>query len=140
MSGSLSDGFERLLADLSARFVNLPPAKVDQVPVIAWGLRIQVPAAKRSEIEGILRSLLGPARVRSGCLGCHVYQDTEDPKVLALIQEWASPDDLERYLRSEDYPKLLALLESAAHRPEIWFDTITAREGLERLAAVGRAL
>lgn len=98
-----------------------------------------MPAAKRNEIDRILRSLLGPARVRGGCLGCHGYQDIEDPEVLALIQEWASPDDLERYLRSDDYPRLLALLESATQRPEIWFDTITTREGLERLAVVGRA-
>ncbi len=59
--------------------------------------------------------------------------------MLALIQEWATPDDLERYLRSEDYPRLLALLESSTQRPEIWFDTITTRDGLERLAVVGRA-
>lgn len=107
--------------------------------MIAWGLRIHVPPAKRDEIDRILRSLLGPVRVRGGCLACHVYQDIEEPKVLALIQEWASPDDLERYLRSEDYPRLLALIESAAQRPEIWFDTVTSREGLERLAVVGRA-
>jgi quinol monooxygenase YgiN len=103
--------------------------------MIAWGLRIHVPPAKRGEIDRILRSLLGPARVRGGCLACRVYQDMEDPEVLALVQEWASPDDLERYLRSEDYPTLLALMESGAERPEIWFDTIATREGLERLAA-----
>ena len=107
--------------------------------MIAWGLRMHVPPAKRNEIDRILRSLLGPARVRGGCLACRVYQDMEDPEVLALIQEWASPDDLERYLRSEDYPRLLALMESAAERPEIWFDTIATREGLERLAAVWKA-
>jgi quinol monooxygenase YgiN len=106
--------------------------------MIAWGLRMHVPPAKRDDIDRILRSLLGPARVRAGCLACRVYQDIEDPEVLALIQEWASPDDLECYLRSEDHPRLLALIESAAQHPEIWFDTIATREGLERLAAVWR--
>ena len=55
--------------------------------------------------------------------------------MLALIQEWASSDDLERYLRSENFRKLVAAMELASERPEIWFDTIERREGFERLSA-----
>ena len=55
--------------------------------------------------------------------------------MLALIQEWASSADLERYLRSENFRKLVAAMELASERPEIWFDTIETREGLERLTA-----
>ncbi len=104
--------------------------------MMAWGLRIHVPPGKkRDEVHRILRSLLEPARVRGGCLACRVYQDIEEPEVLALIQEWASADDLDRYLRSEDFPKLVAVMELASQQPEIWFDTIATREGLERLSA-----
>lgn len=103
--------------------------------MITWSLRINVPVSKRDEVQRILRSLPGPARVRGGCLACRIYQDIEDPGALALVQEWASWDDLERYLRSEDYPKLVAVMELAVQQPEIWFDTIETREGLERLAA-----
>jgi hypothetical protein len=52
----------------------------------------------------------------------------------ALVQEWASAADLERYLRSEDRRKLVAVLELASRPPEIWVDTIVMREGLEPLA------
>jgi quinol monooxygenase YgiN len=103
--------------------------------MIAWGLRIHVPPGKRDEVHRILRSLLEPVRVRGGCLACRVYQDIEDPDVLALIQEWTSWDDLTRYLRSEDSRKFLAVMDLAIQQPEIWFDTISSREGLERLAA-----
>jgi quinol monooxygenase YgiN len=103
--------------------------------MIAWGFRVHVAPAKRGEVGRILRSLLGPVRVRAGCLACRISQDLEDPQVLSLVQEWASADDLERYLRSDDYPRLLAVMDSATRRPEIWFDTIATREGLERLAA-----
>lgn len=104
--------------------------------MIAWGLGIHVPTGKRDEAHRILRSLLEPTRVRGGCLTCRVYQDIEDPEVLALVQEWASRDDLVRSLRSEDSRKLLAVMELAGQQPEIWFDTISIREGLEHLAAV----
>ena len=92
--------------------------------MIAWGLRMQTPPGKRDEVQRILRGLLEPTRVRAGCLACHVYEDVEDPDVLALVQEWASADDLERYLRSEDRRKLVAVMELASRRPEIWVDTI----------------
>ncbi len=103
--------------------------------MIAWGLRIHVSPGKRDEVRRIFRSLLEPTRVRGGCLACRAYQDTEEPGVLALIQEWASSDDLERYLRSDNFRKLVAVMELASERPEIWFDTIERRQGLERLSA-----
>ena len=104
--------------------------------MIAWGLRLQTAPGRRDEVQRILRGLLEPTRVRGGCLACHVYQDAEDPDVLALVQEWAGADDLERYLRSEDRRKLVAVMELASRRPEIWVDTIVMREGLERLATL----
>ena len=109
---------------------------VCSVAMIAWGLRMQTAPGKRAEVQRILRGLLEPTRVRAGCLACHVYEDVEDPDVLALVQEWASADDLERYLRSEDRQKLVAVMELASRRPEIWVDTIVMREGLERLATL----
>jgi len=102
--------------------------------MIAWGLRVHVLPARRAEVQRMLRGLLEPTRVRSGCLACHVYQDIEEPDVLSLVQEWASSDDLERYLGSEDRRTLVAVMELATQRPEVWFDTIDMREGLERLA------
>ena len=104
--------------------------------MIAWGLRIRTAPDKRDEVHRILRRLLEPTRVRGGCLACHIYQDVDEPDVLALIQEWATTDDLERYLRSEDRRNLVAVMELASRRPEIWVDTIVIREGLERLATL----
>jgi len=103
--------------------------------MIAWGLRIRVPSEKRDEIQRIFRSLLEPARVRGGCLACRAYQDIEVPEVLALIQGWASSDDLDSYTRTEDFRRLVAVMELASEQPQIWFDTIETREGLERLRA-----
>lgn len=97
---------------------------------------MQTAPGRRDEVQRILRGLLEPTRVRGGCLACHVYADVEDPDVLALVQEWDSADDLERYLRSEDRRKLVAVMELASRRPEIWVDTIVMREGLERLATL----
>lgn len=106
------------------------------VVMVAWGLRIRVLPAGREGVLRLLRGLLEPARVRSGCLACHAYQDVEDPDAMSLVQEWADAADLERYLRSEDRRTLVAVLELAAERPQVWLDTIATREGLDRLAAL----
>jgi quinol monooxygenase YgiN len=106
------------------------------VAVITWGIRIHIPAAKGYEVQRVLRGLLEPTRVWGGCLACHLYQDVEDPDVFALVQEWTTADDLERYLRSDDRRRLVAVLEMASRRPDIWVDTIVNREGLERLATL----
>ena len=103
--------------------------------MIRSGLRIHVAPGKRHEALRIIRSLLEPTRVQGGCLACRAYQDIEDPGVLALVQEWSNSDDLDRYLQSEDSRKYLALMELASQQPEIWFDTVVIRQGLERLAA-----
>jgi quinol monooxygenase YgiN len=106
------------------------------VAMIAWGLRIHTAPGHRDDVQGILRGLLEPTRVRGGCLACHVYEDVEDPDVLSLVQEWTSMDELERYLRAENRRTLVAVLELASRPPEIWIDTIVMREGLERLATL----
>jgi quinol monooxygenase YgiN len=104
--------------------------------MIAWGFRIHVPSSKRNEVHRIVRSVLGPTRVRGGCVSCRAYQEIEDPDVLCLVQEWASTEALERYLRSQDRQTLVSVMELATERPEIWFDTIATREGLDRLATL----
>jgi hypothetical protein len=59
--------FERLLADLSARFVNLPPAKVDQ------------------EIEQSLQKIVGAMGVDRSSL----LEVSEDGKELITTHQWA---------------------------------------------------
>ena len=91
--------------------------------MIAWGLRIHVSPGKRDEVHRIFRSLLEPTRVRGGCLACRAYQDTEEPEVLALIQEWASWDALEHYLRSEAFRRVVAVMDLASKQVQILTDS-----------------
>jgi len=102
--------------------------------MITWGVRVRIPPAKRDEVRSIFRGLLEPTRVLGGCLSCRVYQDVEDPNALVLMQEWVSSEDLQRYLRSEDRRALIGVMELATEPPDVWFDTIESREGLDRLA------
>jgi quinol monooxygenase YgiN len=46
---------------------------------------------------------------------------------------WKSEEDLECHLRSDDYRKVLLVLEMAVKQPEIRFDTISSSTGIETI-------
>ena len=98
-------------------------------------VRMVAPEDKRQEIVRTLRSLLEPTQVEPGCVTCHFYQDVQDENVLNYVEEWCSQEDLERHLRSDQYRKLLAVIDAAAEPPEIRFDTVSQTRGIETIEA-----
>lgn len=96
-------------------------------------IRVVVPTANRDEVVSTLRSMLGPTGVEPGCLSCRFYQDVQDENVLNYVEEWQSKEDLFRHLRSEQYRKLLAVVDTSQEEPEIRFDTISQTEGMEAI-------
>ena len=76
-------------------------------------------------------SLLAPTRVQPGCTQARLYVDADNSHVLTLIEEWESQADLDRYLASESCKLVLAALESSQSAPEVRFDTVSSRGGLE---------
>jgi len=79
----------------------------------------------------ILRSIIERIRAEAGCISCSVYQDTDSEYVIVLEEKWRSDEDLQRHLRSEDYRKVLLVMEMACRPPEIRFDTIKETMGVE---------
>ena len=96
-------------------------------------IRMTMPAKKFGEALRILRSMAEQSRVQPGCLSCQVYRNGQEDNVLMFEQQWSNEADLERYLRSDDYQKVLLLLEMAIKEPEIRFDTIMSSTGIETI-------
>jgi quinol monooxygenase YgiN len=46
---------------------------------------------------------------------------------------WRSEEELERHLRSDDYQKVLLVMEMSLKQPEIRFDTISSSTGFETI-------
>lgn len=82
----------------------------------------------------LLRSLLEPTRVETGCVGCRLYGEVDDPNWITWIEEWSSGDDLERHLRSPQFRRVLGALDLADAEPEIRFDTVVKTDGLQIIA------
>jgi quinol monooxygenase YgiN len=94
-------------------------------------LRVVVRRSKRQEILRALRSVLATTEVQLECERCRLYRDAQDDRAFLLVQEWTTQTALDRYLRSDLYRTILAVLETAREPPEIRFDTLAQRAGVE---------
>lgn len=102
--------------------------------MITATLRINASEAKKAEIIRLLRSLIEPTRVETGCLGCRLYQEVNDGNALSWVEEWKTQQNLEQHLKSAQYAKILAALEMSDAQPEVRFDTVAETHGIQLIA------
>lgn len=99
-------------------------------------LSLVAPPGRREEMVEVFWLLLGPVRVVPGCLACQLYQEVGDEDTLLYVEEWETPEQLERHMRSGRYERLLALMEASAQPPVLRYLSICASKGLEYLEAL----
>jgi quinol monooxygenase YgiN len=94
-------------------------------------LKMNFAPKKIAEALLILHSIVERIRTEAGCLSCRVYQDTENKHLVVFEEKWKDEENLQRHLRSDEYQKVLLVMEMALDPPEIHFDTIMASSSLE---------
>ncbi len=95
-----------------------------------------LPPERRDEIVTMLRLLVGPISVSTGCLKCGVFYDATDENVVCWEEEWQSRKDLYRHIASTEYRQILAALDLAIEKPEIRFEHISDTRGMELIVSV----
>lgn len=66
----------------------------------------------------------------------HVATDVEDGSVVWLYEEWPTPERCELHLQSQEFARLLALVETSVEPPLLEWRLVTESRGLEYFAAV----
>ena len=79
--------------------------------------------------------ILEPTRVEKGCLDYRLYQDFEDTNTFVVLEQWATQQGLERFIRSNNYRQLLAAMDLLAGPPEVKINAISYVAGLEAIKA-----
>ena len=97
----------------------------------AEGLRIS--PRKRDEALRILRSTSEGDRIPPGCLSCRIYEDVQEDNIIMFEKLRRSEEELEQHLRSEEYRKVLLIMEMALQHPEVRFNTISSSSGIETI-------
>ena len=102
--------------------------------MITATLRLTASKKQKGEIVRLLRSLIEPTRVQTGCTSCGLYKDLHDPGVIIWVEEWNTQDDLEHHLRSPQYKKILAAFDMSNSQPDMRFNTVVETKGLQLIA------
>ena len=101
-------------------------------------VRMKISPQKRGEALKILRSIVEGNRILPGCLRCRIYEDLEDDDVIMYEEMWKSEEELENHLRSEEYRKVLLVMEMGLNYPEVGFNTLTSSTGIETIEKARR--
>jgi quinol monooxygenase YgiN len=94
-------------------------------------VRMAILPQKRDEALKILRLTAEECGIQPSCLSCRIYEDVQEHGVLMFEERWRSQEDLEQHLRSDEYYKVLLVMEMALEQPDIKFDTISGSTGIE---------
>jgi len=89
----------------------------------------------RRKVISSLLPVVGSTRVQPGCQVCSMLTDVDDPRVLVLWEEWDTQKNLERHLRSSDYRLVLAAMDLSRDAPQINFNSVDTRSGIEVVEA-----
>jgi quinol monooxygenase YgiN len=104
--------------------------------MVIVSLKITVPPDKRLDALQTVRPILGPTRVKPGCISTTFYQDQDDPDTLVLIEKWETQSELEVHIQSNEYRNILALMDLSTRFPEVKVKTVSKTEGLEFIKTV----
>ena len=101
-------------------------------------IRMKIPPQKHGEALKILKSIVEGNRILPGCLRCRIYEDIQEDDVIMYEEMWKSEEELENHLRSDEYRKVLLVMEMALNYPEVGFDTLTSSTGFETIEKARR--
>jgi quinol monooxygenase YgiN len=99
-------------------------------------LSIVAPPGRREELIQLFWSVIGPIRAEPGCLACGLYEEVGGGGLFYYVEEWTTPEQLERHMRSARYERLLTAMEASAEPPVLRYLTVSACRGLEYLECV----
>jgi quinol monooxygenase YgiN len=103
-------------------------------------IRMLISPKRRGEVLEILSSTAERSRFEPGCISCRVYQDVEVEAMVIFDQLWLNEEVLERHLQSEEFQKVILIIEMSMEAPEIRFDEISRSSGVETIEKARRAL
>ena len=76
--------------------------------------------AKEGKLDRILelsKEMVEKTVKEGGCIKYELYQDTKDPKVLIIIEEWEDEEALNKHMASEHFRRIIPQLNELREKP-----------------------
>jgi len=94
-------------------------------------LRMTVRPDRHHDFTESIRGMLGPTRAERGCIRYCLYEDIENKNTFTLVEEWKTRDDLEKHVRSDNYQRLLELMDLLSEPCELRFSAFSQTAEME---------
>lgn len=79
----------------------------------------------------VIRSIETPLQFYRGCRKATSWQNPEDHEMLMVSETWETQADLENYIKSPLYRRMLEVFEMCSEKPEIQFVECNLCQGIE---------
>ena len=99
-------------------------------------IHISSPPQKRTELFNTLKLLINPVSVAPGCRQSRLFEDTSKTGSFMIVEEWLTRDDLVRRMKTDEFKKLLTVIEMSSTPPEIRCEKIFNANGIETIDAL----
>ena len=94
-------------------------------------MKITFSPESRPKALELINAIIERIRVSPGCISYGVYQELMGKNSLTILEQWQSKADLDRFICSDEYRSILALMELANQSPEILFYELSKIGGME---------
>lgn len=101
------------------------------IPMIIFTLSFKVSSSKRKDVISLFDSLVGPLSVKPGCIRVALLSNVNAHEDLMLLEEWQSRKELDKHIRSDEFRRILALMDLADESPRTRFYHVSSTEGFE---------
>ena len=99
-------------------------------------LSLGVSPADRKNAIGIFETIAGSISVKPGCKRAILCSDVNNDDDLVLIEEWDSMEEIENHIGSDEFRKIMAIMDMAVKPPEISFHSVSSTTGFELVEKV----
>jgi quinol monooxygenase YgiN len=103
-------------------------------PSIHATIRVHIPARKRKEAQQIIGPMIERIKLTEGCLGCRFYTDVQEEGVFMIHLIWSDEASFRKHVRSEEFRRVLLVVEMAGEPPEILFNRVAKTAGIEAIS------
>lgn len=62
---------------------------------------------KVEKVLDLCKELIEETLKEKGCINYALYQDNQDDRILTMIEEWASEEDLDNHLNSDHFTRIV---------------------------------
>ncbi|MEW6184685.1 MAG: antibiotic biosynthesis monooxygenase [Thermodesulfobacteriota bacterium] len=99
-------------------------------------LKLKPIPEKRQAVLDILGYVKEHLQMKRGCLESTIYEECDPDPLILFLEAWQSKMEMDRYIESDVYLRVLNAMDLCRERPDISFHEISSTKGMDWIAAL----